>query len=264
MNGLSYSVLNTARSVISNLDLEATLNSAVKPVGQHPLVCRYLKGVFNKNGPVPRYNTIWPVEKVLDYLKLPWPLEKITLKGLTLKLVMLIALTTGQRCQTLTLLNVSEGSMQQDHNCYSFALTDHVKQDRPGNVFGTLRLFKYLVPELCVYVTLQYYLVITSKLRTSSKLLVSYIKPYNAVTSSTIGRWIKLLLQQVGINTQTFSAHSTRSALVSKAVVSASADAILKAAGWSSESTFRKYYKKPVAITDQMSKAVLQTASGHD
>ena len=109
---------------------------------------------------------------------------------------------------------------------------------------------------------MQYYLVVTSKLRTSSKLLVSYIKPYNAVTSSTIGRWIKLLLQQVGINIQTFSAHSTRSASVSKAVVSASADAILnKTAGWSSESTFRKYYKKPVAITDQMSKAVLQTAS---
>ena len=80
--------------------------------------------------------------------------------------------------------------MQQDHNCYSFALTDHVKQDRPGNVFGTLRLFKCLVPGLCVYVTLQYYLVVTSKLRTSSKLLVSYNKPYNAVTSSTIGRWI--------------------------------------------------------------------------
>ena len=96
---------------------------------------------------------------------------------------------------------MSEGSIQQDHNCYSFALTDHVKQDRPGNVFGTLRLFKYLVPELCVYVTLQHYLVVTSTLRTSSKLLISYIKPYNAVTSSTIGRWIKLLLQQVGINT---------------------------------------------------------------
>ena len=154
--------------------------------------------------------------------------------------------------------------MQRDHNCYSFALTDHVKQDRPGNVFGTLRLFKYLVPGLCVYVTLQYYLVVTSKLRTSSKLLVSYNKPYNAVTSCTIGRWIKLLLQQKGVNTQTLSAHSTRSASVSKAVISASADAILKTAGWSSESTFRKYFKKPVAITDQMSKAVLQTASGHD
>ena len=157
---------------------------------------------------------------------------------------------------------MSEGSLQQDHNCYSFALTDHVKQDRPGNVFGTLRLFKYLVPELCIYVTLQHYLVVTSTLRTSSKLLISYIKPYNAVTSSTIGRWIKLLLQQVGINTQTFSAHSTRSASVSKAVGSVSADVILKTAGWARESTFRKYYKKPVAVTDQMSRAVL--SSGHD
>ena len=63
--------------------------------------------------------------------------------------------------------------MQQDHNCYSFALTDHVKQDRPDNVFGTLHLFKYLVPELCVYVSLQYYLVVTSKLRTSLQQLLT-------------------------------------------------------------------------------------------
>ena len=60
-----------------------------------------------------------------------------------------------------------------------------------------------------------------------------------------------------------FWAHSTRSVPVSNAAVSASADVIVKTAGWSSKSTFCKYYKKPVATTDRMSKAVLQTASGH-
>ena len=36
--------------------------------------------------------------------------------------------------------------------------------------------FKYLVPELCMYITLQHYLGVTSKLRTSSKLLISYMR----------------------------------------------------------------------------------------
>ena len=109
----------------------------------------------------------------------------------------------------------------------------------------------------CVYTTLQCYLLRTAPLRTSSRLLISYIKPYQAVTSSTIGRWIKAVLLRSGIDTQKFSAHSTRSASTSKAAASVSADIILKTAGWSDESTFRSFYKRPVAITDQLSKAVL-------
>lgn len=255
-HGLSYSALNTARSAISNLSVKD--GKGIEPIGQHALVCRYMKGVFNKIKPVPKYNNIWPVEKVLDYVSLLWPLDKITLKELTFKLVLLIALTTGQRCQTLTLLDISEGYMQRNSTCFNFGLTEHLKQDRPGKVFGNLRLYKYNIEELCVYKTLEQYIEATSKLRSSSKLLVSFIKPHNAVTSSTIGRWIKNTLTQAGIDTQTFTAHSTRCAATSKACASVSADIILATAGWNEESTFRKFYDKPVAITDQMSTAVLQ------
>ena len=107
-NGLSYSALNTARSAVSNIDMNDSVSPNHTPVGKHFLVCRYLKGVFNKLKPVPKYNNIWPVDTVLDFLSLFWPLDQISLKELTLKLVMLIALTTGQRCQTLTFLDTSE------------------------------------------------------------------------------------------------------------------------------------------------------------
>lgn len=40
------------------------------------------------------------------------------------------------------------------------------------------------------------------------QLFVSFIKPYNVVTSSTIGCWMKTVLEQAGIDTQFFSAHS--------------------------------------------------------
>ena len=108
--GLSYATLNTARSAISNLDLHSVLTGTSKPVGQHPLVCRYLRGVFNQRKPVSKYTTIWPVDKVLDHLNDLWPLERLSTKERTYKLVMLTALTTGQRCQTLTFLDIS-----QDH-----------------------------------------------------------------------------------------------------------------------------------------------------
>lgn len=257
-NGLSYSALNTARSAVSNIDMNDSVSPDHTPVGKHFLVCRYLKGVFNKLKPVPKYNNIWPVDTVLDYLSLFWPLDQISLKELTLKLVMLIALTTGQRCQTLTFLDTSEQYMQRNEECFNFALTEHLKQDKPGKVFGNLRLYKYPVRELCVYETLDYYLRATEKLRSSSKLLVSYIKPYRAVTSATIGRWLKTLLGQAGIDTEIFSGHSTRCASTSKALMSVSVDVILATAGWNEESTFRKFYNKPVAVTNQMGVAILK------
>ena len=95
---------------------------------------------------------------------------------LTLKLVMLNTLTTGQRCQTLTFLDMSEKYMQRNGECFNFSLSDHLKQDRPGKVFGNVRLYKYPVKELCVYETLNY-LKATENVRNSTRLLVSYIKP---------------------------------------------------------------------------------------
>ncbi|CAB4039512.1 Hypothetical predicted protein, partial [Paramuricea clavata] len=130
--GISYSSLNTARSAISNLCFTSDMDSHHVPIGKHFLICRYLKGVFNEMKPVPKYHSTWPVYLVLDYLSTLWPLEKLSLKELTLNLVTLIALTTGQRCQTLTFLDISTDYMSKTDDPYRFALTEHVKQDRPG------------------------------------------------------------------------------------------------------------------------------------
>ena len=86
--------------------------------------------------------------------------------------------------------------MQKNDTCFNFALTEHFKQDKPGKVFGNVPLYKYPVRELSVSETLYYYLRATEKLRNSSKLPVSYIKTYKVVTSSTIGRWVRVLIQK--------------------------------------------------------------------
>ena len=61
----------------------------------------------------------------------------------------------------------------------------------------------------------------------------------------------------MGVDTKIFSVHSTRCALTSKALMSVSPEVILATAGWTEESTFRKFYNKPVAVTNQTSLAVL-------
>ena len=126
-------------------------------------------------------------------------------------------------------------------------------------MFTNVRLFKYpMNKNLCVYTTLEHYLKVKESLRKSSQLLVSYVKPHDNVCSSTIGRWLKTSLAQAGIDIHVYQAHSTRSASTSKAAGSLPVDAVMKLAGWSQESTFRKYYDKTVSASDEMNKAVLE------
>ena len=259
--GYSYSSLNSARSAISNICVNYNDCAGTQAIGKHPLVCRYLKGIFNSVPPTPKFTEIWSVESVLEHLEHFGPVETLKLKELSLKLAMLVALVSGQRCQTLSCLDVSGEHMKKLDSYYSFALSAHLKQDRPGKVFGNLRLFRCTRKQLCVYTTLERYLLVTESLRKSSKLFVSYIKPHDKVSSSTIGRWIKTVLSQAGIDVRLYQAHSTRAASASKAAGVIPIDMLMKLAGWSQESTFRKFYDKSVAVTDQMSNAILNSVN---
>ena len=73
------------------------------------------------------------------------------------------------------------------------------------------------------------------------------MKPHKEVSKATISRWIKCLLSEAGIDTDIFSAHSTRAASSSAAKAShVPINDILKTAGWSSERTFAKHYCVPI------------------
>lgn len=72
-------------------------------------------------------------------------------------------------------------------------------------------------------------------------------------------KWLKELLREAGVDTATFSAHSTRGALKTEAVVRGVATQdILKMADWSSESTFKQFYYR-LAKDVGFAKKVLDT-----
>jgi len=96
---------------------------------------------------------------------------------------------------------------------------------------------------LCPVITLKAYEEKTKPIRgNETRLLISFIKPNNAVTSSSLAYWHKAMLAAVGIDTAIFSAHSIRGASFSATKV---ANDMLKAAEWSSASVFQKFYYKP-------------------
>ena len=101
-------------------------------------------------------------------------------------------------------------------------------------------------PTLCPVATLKQYEDKTTFFRCtddSQRLFLSFQKPHKPVSSATIARWLKELLHDAGIDTDTFKAHSTRSA--AKCAGMSMAD-LLKLAGWTKTSTFECFYHKPI------------------
>ena len=254
--GLSYSTINTARSAISSI---ITVDSG-KHFGSHPLVIRFFKGIYELRRPQPKYSCIWDVSKVLSYLRTLHPPDALSLKSLTLKLVMLLLLVTGQRGQTIYLLSLD--GMTVNANYCQFQLLDHTKTSKPGKKCEPLVFHEYTPdPKLCPLSTLKEYIQKTKPLRnTEKRLFISFIRPHKAVSRDTISRWTKDVLKLSGIDINTFTAHSTRAATASKAKAKdVPLDVILSTIGWASAQTFSKFYNKPVAKENIMVDAVLSS-----
>ena len=94
------------------------------------MVCRFLKGVFENHPSLPKYNKIWDARLVLDYLKTFQTPENLTLKMLTLKLTMILALISAQWCQTLQALSLDNMSYAEDQFVFHFKTL--LKTSRPG------------------------------------------------------------------------------------------------------------------------------------
>jgi hypothetical protein len=67
-----------------------------------------MQGVFVNRPALPRYKLIWDVSVVIKYLKSLGENAQLSLQDLTKKTNMLLTLVTGQRCQTIQVLNIEQ------------------------------------------------------------------------------------------------------------------------------------------------------------
>ena len=99
--------------------------------------------------------------------------------------------------------------------------------------------------------TVLFYIEKTRSIRKSNKLFVSYVT-FDKVTTSTIARWLKLVLQAAGIDTSVFKAHSFRGAAASAAFSSGcTLKSILQTVDWSSDKNFYNFYYRDVVSSEQ-------------
>lgn len=111
---LGYNAVNTARSALASI-IQTGSNCTF---GQDPLVCIYMKGVYNTKPPMPRYVSTWNPDVLLALLKTWVPARTLDLKRLTFKVVGLILLVSGQRIQTLAALDVERDYWQSHHQTF--------------------------------------------------------------------------------------------------------------------------------------------------
>ena len=255
-SGCGYSAINTARCALSAIGIVKEGFS----IGAQPIIVRYMKGVFNLHPSNPKYCEIWDVSKVLLYLQKLSPVSKLSLKLLTYKLAMLIALTLASRTQSLHLLDIRD--MRKGYDTYTLFYSDVLKQTRPGKSNPVAELKAYPCDRrLCVIFVLKEYLKRTNAIRKDhTKLFLSYVKPYGTVSKDTISRWLRNVMFNSGIDCTKFNVHSIRSAASTKANLNfVSMDKIISVAGWSNTKTFATYYNKPVRTNNEdFSNAVLQ------
>jgi hypothetical protein len=177
--------MNTTRSALSSIISVDNI-----PVDQHPVVCRFLKGAFERKPPSKKYYGIWDVQIVLQFLKTYVPNASLTLKELSLKLAMLLALVSIQRKQTLLQLNIHQQFMKKSHE-FLFILGKHVKQSRPNYPVPPVVIPRYTIdPDVCPYLCLEEYIEHTRNLRQDDVLFISFIKPRHVIGAQTLARWI--------------------------------------------------------------------------
>ena len=247
-SGLSASTLRFVKSALSFY-----LRESHSYVVNHHLVGRLLRSFEKVRPSVPRYVVTWDVNKVLHYLDSWFPYNTLSLKQLTLKTCMLIALSSSDRAQTLQNMRIDRcvcTARGMEFPIFSRLKTSrHLKRPRvvvcPRWSKPSLDVEKCVTAYLSRTFTLRWKVVRSGKPK-PTQLFISH-KTGLPVARNTISRWLTEVMALSGIDTSYFKGHSTRGASTSKAKSrGANPTQIIQQGDWTNVTTFENHYHREV------------------
>ncbi|XP_030000932.1 uncharacterized protein LOC115426842 [Sphaeramia orbicularis] len=256
-----------------------------KSAGQHPLVCRFMKGARRKL-PVSRpLVPLWDLLLVLDALSHhPFePIEVVGLRFLSVKTALLLSLTTAKRVSDLQALSVHPSCLQlapgRAKACFRPNPAFVPKVMEPSYRCPTLELLAFHPPPfsseederlhtLCPVRALGVYVDRTAGFRRTNQLFVSWATPHKGrpLSCQRLSHWIVEAISiayrckgsqpPLGVR-----AHSTRSMASSWALFrGVSVQDICTAASWATPHTFVRFYRLDV-VHPSLSHAVLEAGT---
>ena len=241
-------------------------------VGDHPTLTRTVKGVFTLRPPARTLAPSWNLTKVLKKLRGPpfEPFLDVGLKWVSLKTAFLIALATAGRKSDISKLGCFEPHIRYEKNPVGIRFVPRTlrKQDRVGHAFKDVFVSSFPEDRLLDPVrAIKLYLKRVQARRGNLKsLLVTYgAGEVKSPTQQTIGHWVVDAIKEAyeGSTPGHVKAHSTRSVSTTVALLKGvSLENILRAADWSTESTFANHYLKEYRTAEtEFARAVLGAAT---
>ncbi|XP_047205458.1 uncharacterized protein LOC124857918 [Girardinichthys multiradiatus] len=263
--GLAFSTVKVYLAAIS----VCHVGFGDKTVGQHPLVCQFMKGA-RRLRPVSRSLTpSWDLPMVLDALsRAPFePLQQVELKVLSFKTALLIALVSAKRVSDIQALSVNPSCMQ--------FLGESRVLLKPNPAFipkvatalpcRALELMAFYPPPfssqeherlhtLCPVRALRLYVEKTADFRKSKQLFVSWASSHKGkpLTKQRLSHWVVgaiiMAYESRGLAPPAgLRAHSTRGVASSWALFQGiPVEEICEAANWATPHTFTSFYKLDV------------------
>ncbi|XP_046737534.1 uncharacterized protein LOC124406221 [Diprion similis] len=252
-NGASRGSLNCLRSAIALI--------TGPEIGQDSRIRRLFKGVSELRPSKPKYEQTWDPRIVLRYISTLGSNEDMSLEVISKKLVTLLSLVTGHRMQTFSLIKLQ--NIERRQTSVQIKIPDKIKTSATNRKQPLLVLpFYEKDPTICAAATLKAYMSKTESLRNAEEcLFIAFKKPHKAVSCQTLCRWTKSVLSKSGLDTQIFSAHSTRHASTSNAnIKGVNIDCIRSTAGWTRNSqSFAQFYNLPIVNDNEaFARAILQ------
>ena len=182
--GYEHSTIAGFRSAISAY--HDSINGI--PIGKEPRISVLLAGVYNIRPRQPRYTFIWDVKKVIDFLATLNSPRELNSKDLTLKLTMLLALTSATKASEIGFLDIRY--LIKYSSGYTFHFGKNTKTSNRSKSRDPVKLYIFKENQsLCVCRCIDLYLERTKEIRgQNSQLLLSFVKPSGPVSTPTISR----------------------------------------------------------------------------
>ena len=206
-------------------------------VWSHPFISRLMEGIFNLRPQCPRYVQTLDISVVLCYLKYLSPAPLLSMKNLTLNLVMLMALVSLSRANLLHKLDLRFRVFKRDGVLVTLPPVRKSSRVTSPLIDITFPAFPQ-DRHLCIMNYRKTYERKTKSFHQVCKdnpdpLFLSYYHPHRPIASTTVSSWLEYVLKSVGINVSIYKGHSTRSAAALAAKLKGvSTSDILKVADW--------------------------------
>jgi hypothetical protein len=239
--GVGHGTVATTRSFLSNF-----ITIEGRPLGEHPLASRIVRGTKNADDTEPPYEDIWDPVTVLQNLRDWGDIEDLSLDRLTRRTLTLFLIATGQRLQALYSLLRSDIIMSE--NSMRIKYKTKLKSNNPKTNPLVLRFIRHEDKRLCVFTHIVAYLGHPLTKGAEPKVFGTVKVPVKEASPATVSRLVKQTLAEAGIDA-CYGAYSARHASTSGAArAKIPLNQIMASAGWKRESTFTRFYNRPLRV----------------